>query len=619
MERIVSETPGFVAYTAAVPGVAQRLAVHAAEHLAGHVIELDELSAAVIWPASVDVDRPQPWQLVLGTMARTHARALDAQDIRALLVGGPGDGLLADVVPPFGAVGWDPAGRAVTAVTDWLGFRHVYVAAGEAWSGVSSSAALLADCLGARLDREALMIQSLVGWQIADRSLYAGVRKLRPGTRVRLRGGALHEMVVVQRDVRTAPSPDTPERAAADAVRESIARFFDDHDGALLQLTGGLDSRILLACIPRQRRTQIEALTLAVPGSPDLSIARRLAVENGMRHRIITLDGLGDLPAAAVFDLVAQCARRVEGMADPLAVAALCWAERDLAGRPRLAGLGGEVARGFYYFFPQVRLPVRPWLSAALARWRVFPNESVQRDALLPEFESECRVVATAAVHESLRAVGTAWWPATDEFYLWQRMQRWAGTLASATAFDRSTLNPMLSRRFIDTARALPPLRKHNMRYLSRICLEADASLADIELDGRPAPRAYAEPSWANRWRLGRTQAAKVVRKATQRASRASRPPAGGDVVAAKVLEHWRTAPEDLQALLHEDVFNPTWLDQVAAGVIEPTPSTVAFMVNLSHATQVRRSQLGSSESLAPASAGLWLGRSSARMAARDR
>lgn len=624
MPTLVTPLPGFAAFTSAVPGHARALAEQACEPLGGDLlglvdmVDLDERSTAVVW----SLPRPDlstPWQLVLGAMARTDRGELDAHDVRRLVAGGPGDEeLLADVMPPFAAAGWDPVARVVGGVTDWLGFRHLYLAQGPGWSGLSSSASALAGAVDAGLDPTSLMVQSLLGWQTGERSLFTGVRKLAPGSRVRLQAGHLVESVVVARSVRPEPRSDSrPEQGAAAVVAEVTGHFLDDHDDALLQLTGGLDSRILLGSIPRDRRRRVEALTLAVPGSPDLEIAARLAAAEGMRHRVIDLRGLEDLPIADAVDLVAASSRRVEGSADPLALAALAWAERGLAGQPRLAGLGGEVARGFYYFLPQLRLPVRPRLSAALARWRMFPNEAVQRDALLPEFHEAAADAAVAEVHRRLRAGGESWWPATDEFYLWQRMQRWAGTLASATAFDRSTLNPMLSRRFVDLARELDPLAKRNMRHLSRICLEADATLADVRLDGRPAPRTYAEHSWANTWRLGRTQAGKVVRKAAQRVSRASRPPAGGEIMAAKVLEHWRAVPSELERLLPSGVFRPEWLDRVAAGQAAPTPSTVALMVNILEATR-GAAQLGTRESREPASAGRVLGRSSARMAERD-
>lgn len=623
LATLAGDVPGFAAFTTAGPGAAHLLAERVRAARGGWLVDLDDRSAAVVWGGPERSPEPGPdssptetWQVVLGATARTDERALTRADVRRLLGAGDAGSLLAEVIPPFAAAGWRPDDGCVTAVVDWLGFRHVYLATGPGWSGVSSSAAVLGGCVGDGLDRTAVLVQSQLGWQTGGRSLHSGVRKVGAGSRVALRSGGVRETVVVPSAARAEPTDGPPERAAADTVAEVVARFLDDHDDALLQLTGGLDSRILLGAIPRSRRPRVEALTLAVPGSPDAEIAGRLSRAEGMRHRVIDLDGLADLDPGEAHALTAAASRRVEGMADPLALASLLWAERGIGGRPRLAGLGGEVARGFYYFGPAVRLRVRPLLSTGLARWRMFPNESVEADALLPELGSVAPEVAAAEVHHELAAAHRSWWPATDEFYLWQRMQRWAGTLASATAYDRSTVNPMLSRRFIDLARCLGPGEKRSMRYLGRILLETDPALADIELDGRPTPRTYAEPTWANSWRLGRVQAQKVVGKARQRTSRTTRPPAGGEIMAAKVLAHWRADPADLSLLA--GILRPDWLDQVVAGDRTPVPSTVALMVNLSQAARGAMDQAGTSVSPQWASAGRVLGRSSARMAVRD-
>ena len=87
---------------------------------------------------------------------------------------------------------------------------------------------------------------------------------------------------------------------------------------------------------------------------------------------------------------------------------------------------------------------------------------------------------------------------ATDELYLDQRMQRWAGVTDTAVCFDRVASNPMLDDRFIAIARSLPPGDKRNSIFLSRLQLALDDELAHIPLDGRPAPVAYATRSIGN-------------------------------------------------------------------------------------------------------------------------
>jgi asparagine synthase (glutamine-hydrolysing) len=178
-------------------------------------------------------------------------------------------------------------------------------------------------------------------------------------------------------------------------------------------------------------------------------------------------------------------------------------------------------------------------------------------------------------------ATGQDWLTATDEFYLWQRMQRWAGVTGTAVCFDREVVNPMLDRRFLEIARSLPPRMKRNSLFLSRILVELDEELASIPLDGRPAPATFANASFLNSVRQSATTLRKIRRKAFQRYYRVHRPPAGGELLAAKAVQHWRQNPASLNSLEDLGVFRSDWLSKVVTGAIDPEPATVAMLINL--------------------------------------
>ena len=157
----------------------------------------------------------------------------------------------------------------------------------------------------------------------------------------------------------------------------------------------------------------------------------------------------------------------------------------------------------------------------------MFANESVSADALDPTFAAWARKFAVDEVFALCAGTGRDWMAATDDFYLDQRMQRWAGVTDTAVCFDRVTSNPMLDDRFIAIVRGLPPRDKRNSRFLSRLQVALDDQLARVPLDGRPAPVAYANRGLGNSARQLASTVGKVVRKAHQRAARANRPPAG--------------------------------------------------------------------------------------------
>ena len=71
-----------------------------------------------------------------------------------------------------------------------------------------------------------------------------------------------------------------------------------------------------------------------------------------------------------------------------------------------------------------------------------------------------------------------------------------------------------------------------------------------------------------------------------QRLRGQNRPPAGGEILAAKVVAHWRENPALLEPLERLDVFQKSWLEALVRGQDGPPSSAVALMVNLTGALQ---------------------------------
>lgn len=520
--------------------------------------------------------------LVLTREVRRRDQSLEPDDIARMLVGADRRAL-AQTLPTFGAV--QRRGTAVTATTDALGFRHLFYREGHGWAAISTSARVLASLAPTTLDRDGLSVQSLLGWQLRGHSLFESVSKLPAGRLAEVRGGRLH----------VAPFTDQPDDEripVAEAVasmssmlRSYLSAYLDDHPDAVLQLTGGQDSRLLLSAIDPRRRRGLRVVTLGRRDSPDVVIAARLAHRYGMRHEILSVDGLDTLEPDEAYARCAAAAGAVELGADPLAWAALDFAEARAIPGPRISGLGGEVARGFYYLGRDGDGPVTEAKARRLADWRMFANEAVEPSALRAEFRERARDVAHAEVLAALTEGGRSWSDATDDFYLGQRMQHWAGATESPVSARRRIVNPMLDDRWIATVRALAPEDKAGSRFLARLQIELDADLARLPLEGRPSPATYVTPGLRSSWRRGTTTVAKAGRKLGQRVRRRGRPPVGGESLADALTTYWRAYPETLAGLSESDIIEPRWLDDVLAGRRRAEPGTVAFVLNLSLAS----------------------------------
>lgn len=492
-------------------------------------------------------------------------------------------GHLGEMLPPFAAVGLAPGG--VRVVSDHMGVRQLYQARGEGWSAVATSARALAALTRGGLDQEALLLQSQLGWQLSDRTLFHGVSHLPAGRALLAADGRIEVETVF-------PAPSVPISmeegitAGAAALRDFMEQFLDENHDPLLQLTGGQDSRLVLSAVPPARRRALHAMTLEVPGSDDARIAGQIAARYGMRHTVVPLTGLSALSPAESFGLACRAASEHDCMADPLARAAIQWAENSLPQGARLSGIGGEIARGFYYSGWVRPKAVTRRRAEQLAKWRMFTNEPVESAALVEPLAARALPVALDLATQAIASGGHEWYAATDQLYFRHRMQRWMGVCESATALVRAITNPMLDDRFLAVSLGLSPHDKHNARFLGRLQVALDGDLASIPLDGRPAPHDIAYPTPLGLAAKEVSLARRVLRKTRQRLQSAPRPAAGATVIAGKLTRHLRDNPTILEGARAAGVFDEAWLDAVASGETTPAPSSLALLVNVIVATE---------------------------------
>jgi len=538
--------------------------------------ELSHAGVSVQW-WGLDPLPGTPTVLPLSRVRRSDTGAVDGVELAQRIAADPR--AAEQLLPPFAAAACESASVAVAA--DAMGFRPVYVARGTAPSDaiVSTSALSAARALAAPLDEAAVAVQSLLGWQLGQRTLHLGVRKLEPGAVARVTADGVD---VEQHPVGHQPSFSLEEavpRAAA-LLRRSLESLLDEHPDAVLQLTGGQDSRLLLSAVPPARRRGLHAMTLGCAGERDVEVASRLAARDGLVHEVHPLAGADALAPAEAWERCLTSAMRLDATSDPVALAALDIAEGAFGQGTRISGLGGEIARGFYYFGCVHDRPYGRGDAERLAAWRMFVNDSIEPGAVEEEFARWSRAVAVDDVYESLRGGGDEWHRATDHLYLRHRMQRWAGVTDAAVADRRIVVNPMLHPEFLSIAARLVPADKAASRFLSLLQIELDPELARIPLEGRPAPVAYARPGLLSIARQNVSRVRKGACKAVQRARRGNRPPAGGAQLTRLVVEAWREDPARIVSGA-ADFVRADWLDAVLSGKIDPRPSSVGYVTNL--------------------------------------
>ncbi len=216
-----------------------------------------------------------PTWMVVGAGLRSAAstcRLLDAADWQQRLA--TPDPALADLDGHFVALRWnaaDPAG-SLSAFTDALGLRTLYHAAAGPTLYLATRLDAIAALTGRRaMDDAAFGAHWLLVNQLSQHALLAGVDRLGAGGALRWKAGACS---VTER---AWTPPDGPPDPAAFEERLTALVLPEDPPGRALSLglSGGLDSRLLLAMRTRHRPVHLH--TLGDAAHRDAAMAQRLA------------------------------------------------------------------------------------------------------------------------------------------------------------------------------------------------------------------------------------------------------------------------------------------------------------------------------------------------------
>jgi asparagine synthase (glutamine-hydrolysing) len=496
------------------------------------------------------------------------------------------------LVPPFAAVSCTGPDAPVVAVTDQLGYRQLYWCQGDGWAGLSTSSLALARCLGAGFNAENLAARSLLGFHLGGATPFSEVQKLGPAGICALARGAVY--LGSYSDVASVTRQDglpLSERvhATAQLLSEIISRHVEEDPGLVLQLSGGLDSRVQLAAVPPKLRAGLRTLTVHDRGSKDIGVAEHLAARDKFEHRAFSLEPIVKLDPVSAYTLVRRAALRYDCSGDPVAQGVLDWAESQIGDETRMHGFGGEIARGFYYAGQRQQERATPTLVNRLARWRMFVNDAIETACLAPHLRAQVRDMTLRQLRDIFAEYRCDWLTATDQFYLRERMARWVGTGLSVGCVERTLISPLLDPRFVGLARGAPPADKRGSQFMARVLRELDPQLARIPLESGYVPMEMAARGLMARRRSATVTGRKVVSKMRQRIVRTARPGAGTPLLAGRVLDHWRARPDLLGDIAGTGLIDEAWISQLLAGQHTADAATVAFLVNLQTAAEMTR------------------------------
>ncbi len=352
-------------------------------------------------------------------------------------------------------------------------------------------------------------------------------------------------------------------RALQQGLRDVAAAF----PAPVMDLTGGLDSRALLAAMLRAELS-FDTVVNGAPGHPDVEAANDIARAFGLSHR--HQPPAADW-AARWWDSARVALSLCDGEYDVLEYARTLENHRRVAGRfdATINGSGGEFAKGYWWelLFPYTgrRRPIDERRLAA-GRFATDPWSDRLRagELRLDLVEHFAAVIARA----NARLTGHRNTALLDHVYLALRMQRWQGRIASATHRLWPCVSPFMLREPMELAFSAPPRTRVRNRMSRRLIEHLEPRLSRMPLAGG-LPAAPLRPGTAHRYvPLAREMLGKLRRRL----------PGGGVAAAAPARDvalETLLGSEEVRTLLAVDrmrtreLYEPRELHRYVAAALE--------------------------------------------------
>lgn len=357
---------------------------------------------------------------------------------------------------------------------DWLNARPLFTNSDQ--TVFATRPGYVAALNGLSLDEAGLSERLLLGFHVSDSTIFAGVHRIGDGF-------SRSEIEADREGIRLISSSidDPVGDGNLQDVAQIVASAFES--GAALELTGGCDSRLLLAlglsagCRPKL------AFTIDTQGSEeDAAIAGELCTRIGAEHLRIPVDTeTGRDANAMVLD-----GRRFVGAAGSLVQAtSYAWLPsvyRVLSPRrdAQVTGAGGEVATGFYDTpldaLCSIPIARRLWLKRRLMR----PGVS---DVWLGGAGRSMRARCVDRCDALLIDDGP-WQDRTRGFYLRQRLRSWAAPVLVGSGGWYRPVAPLLSRAYMQWAWSQPVSARRGRDAQRSAIARLAPDLADIRFAG---------------------------------------------------------------------------------------------------------------------------------------
>lgn len=412
----------------------------------------------------------------------------------------------------------DPGTQRVLAWVDRLGLLPAYIGSGEGVAWFSTSAMALASVLGSRLDLHSVRTLFLGASPKSPHSLFEGIHRLGYGQHVELLDGRCrvhrtwrpYRPVVRYRNLNEAIEDGVGRmRGCCESIRNTFAL-------PIMDLTGGLDTRLVAAGMLRGEGDRLHVTVSGPPDNIDVRIAHQAA-------RLFGWDMLPFAPSARWGDerwpLFQQGVALSDGELTGNRVDHVMAVKRVIrdAGGVAVTGGGGEMFRDFFWQQEFLRIGRTSHLDIArLIRYRFFFNGYFERALLGSDWHRDFLATEIDTIRQIADlepdALNTA---KLDAIYVWKTGGH-VGRYGAASMPLAISISPLATRDLVEYAIGVPWRYRRRGRLVRGLITKMSPRLAKLPTTNGSSAEPLSLLSPLQLLKYGASSARTLVRKVSQ-------------------------------------------------------------------------------------------------------
>jgi hypothetical protein len=432
------------------------------------------------------------WLAVIGNPTPPDAESSGCQDLAAWILQeylDNGRNAITSLNAPFVVVLFDGRDNTLNVVTDRAGLQHIYIGCWGDRCILSTSSLALASVIPVHLDSTSLANYFLAGYLLGQNTFFSEITKVGPATWLTIcRGQISAERYWAPPDENDRISFADASASYAGELQRAVSKRIDPGGRTSLELTGGLDTRLNLACVLHSDKP-FHAWTIGQPQCKEASVARSLKQVRDFPHYVVSPGN--DFETRFLEDL--QIVHTLtDGEIDCINLVASPSCNRQMAHMRdcSMSGFGGEVARGVYYITHKgVSNRSGTVRTGLLISLKILPNINCQPEIFSRVFPTDCHGLLKKSVEDcfvSSRGKPLFW--RLDDFFLQARDQRFVGRCCTFNNYFYRAELPFFDNDVIIGAFSAPWTFKKDSKLLKRVLTLCGPDLAELPLvTGLPA------------------------------------------------------------------------------------------------------------------------------------